>query len=157
MGIDNDSVLCLGVKLGDGDDGLKLFKDFLKKRNLLPYLDYDDAPPSEDMDEDDEYYEYGYSSDFYNLYKLVQKELKSLSSPFRLKYTPTYYDADACNIVVYVTHKDFKDTWKHKGLSISKALEILQSFDNSEFNAFLRALDIEEDREPRVFTLPHIT
>ncbi len=140
MGIDNESVLCLGVELGCGEEIQETFEAFLKKRGKFP--------PNDDED-----YEY----DFYEIFELVEKELDKdgmspSSFPFCLRYASPYYDCRFEHVVLYVTHIGW-----HDGISIEKALKLLQEFDKEALYAFLRELGVEEEMEPRIFSLPDIT
>ncbi len=141
MGIDNESVLCLGVELGNGEEMQETFEAFLKKRGKIP------------QDDDEDNYEYA----FFEIFELMEKELDEdgtslSSSPFSLRCASPYFDCEYEHVVLYVTYKECDCD----GISIEEALKLLQKFDKEALYAFLREIGVEEEIEPRIFSLPHI-
>ena len=164
MGIDNESRLCLGVKL-EKEESSEDSEDFYSKSDVLLLYSFlkgrgTTFAPSyitegDVWDEDDMDFAELISKEWQDILELVNEELKKSGSMFRVRYACPSFDCDSFYVNFYLNYKPVKDTWEHEGISLVEATNAFNEINVEEMNTLLKEFGIKE-QEPRLFSLPHV-
>jgi len=139
MGIDYDSCLVCGVKMGEGWKIRENIEAFLKAKGIEKVPNCEDPEEMESLEE----------AGLYELWEKLGEVLKD--SPFDIGYASPYYDCPMDRCIFYVMYYDFGEK-----TTIQEAMEIFNAFDMDQWKAFLKSFGMDENKEPTIFSLPNV-